>query len=153
MYSQYTNRASLSTPVDRLRPKSYNERVKSLGDWLNSQFVEWQQHEGKRKELAEFAVYLGVHPVNLSRWMSGAAKTPSDENIVTLAAKLGPEIYDVLGLPRPDERLGKIIEVWGRLSEAEREALAERAEQAAGAEGDSGDEPTAAVYEGVGKGK
>ena len=48
-----------------------------------------------------------------------------------LASKLGPEIYDVLGLARPDPRLQAIIAYWGRIPDPVKLELVERAERAA----------------------
>lgn len=53
---------------------------------------------------------------------------PQGENIRKLADKLGLEVYDVLGLPRPDPDLFAIEQVWDVLTPEIRRALRQEAE-------------------------
>lgn len=64
--------------------------------------------------MADFARFLGVESTTLSNWVNGGRR-PTGKYILLLASKLGPEIYDVLGMPRPDSRLQRIIANWGRI--------------------------------------
>lgn len=70
-----------------------------FGKWLNKKFSDWRGET--RKGVTDFAAYIGVsHPV-MSNWLNGKSKKPpSPENIGKLADKY-PDVYDVLGLPRP----------------------------------------------------
>lgn len=70
-------------------------------NWLFNEFLEWQKKEGSRKPQARFAKYLGVKPSTFSMWITGK-QDPDPYNADKIAAKLGPEIYDLLGLARPD---------------------------------------------------
>jgi transcriptional regulator with XRE-family HTH domain len=64
--------------------------------------------------LDKFAEYIGVSRPLISYWLKGTI--PSLENVQILANKFGPEVYDVLGLPRPNPYLQKINQVFERLS-------------------------------------
>jgi len=93
-------------------------KQKAINKWLQSQFLEWQMQEGELKKLIEFAEYLGVSQSNLSRWINGQAN-PTGGNVAVLASRLGLEIYDILGLPRPHPTLQKIIAAWGEMEEGD----------------------------------
>lgn len=85
-----------------------------LSEWLNMRFLDWQRSEGKRKTIAEFASYLDVSQASLSDWLRGKY-APKGQNLAKIAEKLGYEIYDVLGIPRPlpaelDEKINDLIQ-------------------------------------------
>lgn len=87
----------------------------SVEDWLSRKFLEWEREQGSRKTAVEFAEYLGVSQPSLSSWMSGRY-APKGKNLSRLAEKLGYDIYDALGLPRPtsndlDENTEKLVRV------------------------------------------
>ena len=71
--------------------------------WLNKKFLEWQNQQGEPMDQQDFARYLGIRPTTYSGWINGNVP-PSNDNLRRVAAKLGYEIYDVLGMPRPTER-------------------------------------------------
>jgi len=71
-----------------------------VAEWLNTKFLEWEQAEKKRKTLGQFAEYLGVSRISLSDWLSGKY-VPKVQNLGRIAEKLGYEIYDIMGMPRP----------------------------------------------------
>jgi hypothetical protein len=100
-----------------------------VGEWLEMKFLEWQTQEGQRKTIGEFAIWIGVHRVSLSRWMNTEnLPDPSDTAVDKIGDKLGPEIYDLLEVPRPDPRLREIIKAWGSLPENIKNDLLKRAE-------------------------
>lgn len=96
--------------------------------FLEAKFLEWQQSMGGRRSVSEFAKWIGVKQSSVSMWWTGA-NVPSSENVKRLADKLGLEVYDYLGIPRPDPNLHYIQQGWGRLSEKERIALREQTEK------------------------
>ncbi len=57
-------------------------------------------------------------------------QTPGPASLPRIAAKLGPEIYDLLGLPRPDPDLQAVISNWGRLSDETKAEIAAAIERA-----------------------
>lgn len=84
----------------------------AIAEWLNLKFLSWEQSEGRRKTLGEFAEYLGVSRISLSDWINGKY-APKAQNIGKLAERLGLEIYDLVGIPRPlpQQMDSKIIEL------------------------------------------
>ena len=70
-------------------------------EWFLQKFREWELKTSRKQTESAFAKYLGVKPPTLNRWTNGNA-TPQGENLRLLARKLGPEVYDILGLVRPD---------------------------------------------------
>ena len=95
--------------------------------WINRKFVEWQAAQGKRKTVEEFAIYLGISRPLLNMWMNGNKK-PGRENINLLSEVFGNEIFDVLGLPRPNPYLQRVNRVWEFLPESIQQRIAEEAE-------------------------
>lgn len=79
----------------------------TLKDWLNLKFNDWEKTQGRSQSYYAFARYLQVSQSGLSQWMTGGS-IPAGEDLLNLASKLGPEIYDVLGLPRPNAEVQRI---------------------------------------------
>jgi transcriptional regulator with XRE-family HTH domain len=98
-----------------------------FSDFLDVQFLAWQQREGRRKTMKEFSEYLGIKQSTISMWYSG--QSPNPESLRVLAAKLGPEVYDALDLERPDPDLAYITQQWENLDPATRRQLREQAEK------------------------
>lgn len=97
--------------------------------WLESKFIDWLVQEGKRrKTLSAFAASMGVSQSMMTRYMNGTVR-PTGDNIRKIAEKLGPEIYDLLGLGRPDEETQVLVRVFGRLNPAYRTRLLAFAQQ------------------------
>lgn len=103
-------------------------RLPSFDTWLEEQYLLWQQRQGKRTSLAQFAKYLGISAALLSHYMNGIRK-PSEENVKKLADRLNPDIYDILGLQKPDSKLQFISRNWDRLSAQQQESLLEGMER------------------------
>jgi transcriptional regulator with XRE-family HTH domain len=94
--------------------------------FLEMKFLDWQQREGGRKTVAEFAKYLGVKQSTVSMWWT-SNNTPRDDGIIrNLAFKLGVEVYDVLGLDRPDADLLYMQQHWDEISTEDRRAIRDR---------------------------
>lgn len=90
----------------------------SLPEWLNRKFLEWQMENG-RATAEDFAENLGIKPAIFSHYMNGR-RTPRGENLYKLAEKLGYEIYDILGYPRPSSSSRILRELWEKLPESEK---------------------------------
>lgn len=101
----------------------------AVGNWLEEQFLAWQHGLKKKQTMTAFADYLGVGRDTLNKWVSGA-RLPTGESVDMLASKLGPEIYDLLGIPRPDPLLKIVIEKWGQLPDEVRTEIAEFVQRA-----------------------
>ena len=79
----------------------------TVKDWLNQKFVEWERTQGGRQSYYAFARFLGVSQSGLGMWMTGSSM-PGGDDLIALADKLGPEVYDVLGLPRPNADVQRV---------------------------------------------
>ena len=90
---------------------------KAFEEWLNNKFFEWEMNQGERKNISEFAEYLNVSPGALGHWMNGL-RQPTGDNVERIAGKLGPQIYDFLGLARPDPQLQELTSIWHQLDQS-----------------------------------
>lgn len=73
----------------------------TVKDWLNQKFSEWEKAQGRSQSYYAFARYLEVSQSGLSQWMIGNG-APGGDDLTNIGKKLGVEIYDVMGLPRPN---------------------------------------------------
>ena len=96
--------------------------------FLDRKFLEFQQGQGGRRTVAEFAAFIGVKQSTLSIWWNSGSE-PSGESVRLLAEKLGLEVYDVLELDRPDEDLYYIQQHWDDLTPELRRSLRVQAEK------------------------
>ena len=103
-------------------------KYRALTAFLLAQMQLWESAQGKRTTLQGFADHLGVSQPLLSIWLKGDTK-PSPEKVELLAAKLGNEIYEVLGLPKPDPDLTRLNQIWPHIPEAMRRSIVKQAEQ------------------------
>jgi len=94
---------------------------------LERKFLEWQIEVG-RKSQADFADLLGVKRTSLTMWMNGS-HLPDMESAKKLSNVLGPEIFDLLDLPRPNPYLQKINQLFERLSPEQQKKIAEDVER------------------------
>jgi|GEM_PF-6379234 len=89
--------------------------------WLDSKFREWRaQQLSRRAGITQFAEYLGVSRNTLNNWML-KGQTPAGENVQRIAEKFGLEIYDLLGLQRPDPKLQAVIRNWSEAPDTDKE--------------------------------
>lgn len=72
----------------------------TVATWLNDQFLTWMNQEQEHKTITAFAEYLEVDRNLLGQWLNGRI-VPSNANVIRIANKFGPEIYDLLEWPRP----------------------------------------------------
>ncbi len=96
--------------------------------WLEQKYLEWQGERGKRATLAQFADHLGISAPLLSHYLNGLRK-PTADNVRKLAQRLGPEVYEILGLQDPDPKLRFIARNWGRLTSEQQQQLLAAAEK------------------------
>jgi transcriptional regulator with XRE-family HTH domain len=98
-----------------------------FSQFLEKKFLEWQIKQGRRTTLKEFSKQIGVSRAAISLWLNGE-RTPDLINIQKLAEVFGFDVYDALGLPRPNPYLQKINQIFERLSPEHQQRLAEDAE-------------------------
>jgi plasmid maintenance system antidote protein VapI len=95
---------------------------KDLAKWMEGKFIQWMAQTGERHTVTEFAEWLGIARPVVSRYLSGD-RVPTGNNVDKIADRLGPEIYDLLGLQRPDPLLQEIQANWDILTDEEREQI------------------------------
>jgi len=94
--------------------KSYSMymTIDPFTDELTKDYLEWQYKQGVKMDVKEYAKYLGIHRVTMSRLMTGSLK-PSKGMLFRIAQKTGnPRYYDFAGAPRPDPLLSSINQNW-----------------------------------------
>lgn len=82
---------------------------------------------GRPASQAEYATWLGISPNTLTRLINGQS-LPTLENMIPIAQRLGPEVYDICGVPRlayDDQEFRTLMDVWYAMSKAERVKLVE----------------------------
>jgi transcriptional regulator with XRE-family HTH domain len=77
-----------------------------IGKWIWKKYLDWLAEGGYRSQ-AEFARSLQIDNTVLNHYINGR-RLPTGDNIEKLA-KLGPEIYDLLGLVRPDPKIQALL--------------------------------------------
>lgn len=100
-----------------------------FSEWINAKFMEWCGTQ--RRTISEFADYLGVKQPSVSKWMKKGGPVPDMSSVLKIASKLGPEVYDVVGINRPGHENPFDSLPAGfrrRLAEADREILRRRAQ-------------------------
>lgn len=109
-----------------------NEEKSPFALFLEEKYREWSiaQIKGgnRRVSVSAFSEKLGIHPATFSNWINGN-RTPGEDSIVLLAIELGPEIYDSLGMERPDPLLAAFETIYGQLTDRQKLALYEQAAQ------------------------
>ncbi|KAA3646158.1 MAG: XRE family transcriptional regulator [Chloroflexi bacterium] len=71
-----------------------------VSKWLNTKYRDWINETEEIKSRKELAKYLNVDYTLLTRWLTGSV-LPGNDNVIKLANKFGPEIYDLLGWEKP----------------------------------------------------
>jgi transcriptional regulator with XRE-family HTH domain len=103
------------------------QREKStFSKWLETTYLDWQRKRGGRVLQNEFAEWLGISKQLLSQYLNGRS-APTEERIDQLAEKLGPEVYDVLGLRRPDGKLNELLRVYDAATPEQKDEIIRQA--------------------------
>jgi transcriptional regulator with XRE-family HTH domain len=110
-------------------------------DLLDRAFLEYRIKQTRQRlsvSLNSFASFLDFSPPIVNMWLSGN-RLPSQANVERLIPKLvellDVGVYDILGLPRPDQNLQRLTQAWPHIPVPFQQLLAEQAEKYA-AEGE-----------------
>ena len=102
---------------------------------LDRAFLEYRIRQTRQRlsvSLNSFAGFLDFSPPIVNMWLNGD-RLPSQVNVERLVPKLVElldlEVYDILGLPRPDQNLQHLTQVWSRIPVEFQQLLAEQAEK------------------------
>jgi len=71
--------------------------------YIKQEYFKWEQEQGEPCTVTDFARWLGVSQQSMSAWMKGLYNPRKLEDIAKLKNKLGPEVFNVLGLGLPAE--------------------------------------------------
>lgn len=107
------------------------ENNTSFQDFLNDEFIKWMVKDRRARSQNDFARYLEVSAASLSQWMSGT-REPAGDNIHKLGDKLGPRVYEILGLPPMmprDPGVMFIAKLWPRLNDDQKQRILDVAEE------------------------
>lgn len=109
--------------------KSELQNIKeAFAMWLEINFLEWQADIKKRASLQDFADHIGYSRPLISLWLGGQ-RLPTEEGIARLAELFGPEIYDIMGLNRPDPDLQRLSKIWKHIPDNIRQSIVQQGEQ------------------------
>lgn len=99
--------------------------------FVEKKFLEWMLKEGGIRTQAQFAAHLGISQSGLNNYMNGKVEKPDIEVVIKLADedKLGPEIYEVLGMERPERGVSELQEAYESVPEESREEFLEMIEK------------------------
>lgn len=100
--------------------------------WFQEKYYQWVQSQPGEENFRAFCDLLGYPPSQVSHWLEGKT-TPQEAQLLSIASVVGIEVYDVLGLQKPDPEILGIFNSFphlagdfrGKLAEAISEAEAE----------------------------
>jgi hypothetical protein len=78
-------------------------------EWIEKKYLEWRGNSyGHDRTQEDFADYIGVSQSLMNQWMrpkkgKKTKKPTAQKTISRLVAKYGNEVYEVLGIPPPDD--------------------------------------------------
>jgi hypothetical protein len=91
-----------------------------VAQWLEGKFQAWRAAQtGHRAGVTQFALYIGISRDDLNNYLLKGVR-PEAERLEKIGQALGWEIYDLVGLPRPDPQLRAVTEAFQRLPAAQR---------------------------------
>jgi transcriptional regulator with XRE-family HTH domain len=73
-----------------------------------------------RASIREFSRWLDINQAQITQWMNGKGR-PGIVSARKLAMKLGPEIYDILDLPRPPKAIHELQSTYQTIPQEERQ--------------------------------
>jgi len=103
-----------------------DEKLNRLQEYLTEEHIGYMQERKRKVTDSKFAKYLGVSTASYNQWVNGN-RMPSYDNVIKIAARLGPEIFDIMGYDRiavsnnPDIML--IVDSWRYLDNETREQI------------------------------
>ena len=110
------------------------EKLTKFQEFLVDEFFKYQNRKHRRRvSETEFAKFLGVKVASYNAWINGV-RLPDYANAVKLASRLGPQVFDILGMERVsvsrDPQTMYILDHWSELdAETKTEILEHIAEE------------------------
>lgn len=82
--------------------------------WFKREYNRWRRSQGSEEDFLAFCALFGSEPVTVISWIQGEA-VPKDAEVLCIAGVLGTEVYQLLGLAKPDMELLQIFNSFGHL--------------------------------------
>lgn len=111
-------------------------KKQQLAEFLEAKFLAWEKETGSRQTLTAWAEHLGISKGLLSNYRK-AQRLPKVKTVELLARKLGPEIYDILGMQRQylgDKLWNVLVQYWPTTPNEIKHRIAEQVEKYAAKE-------------------
>lgn len=103
------------------------KKTTELGEYLDSQFLKWRRTTpGERGSFAEWSRKIKINENVLKSYINRGS-LPDERMVAVLVDRFGEIIYEKSDAFPPDPRLRRIAKVWWRISDAEKEEIAEMA--------------------------
>jgi len=90
--------------------------------YLENYYLDWQKEHG-RSSIRKFSKWLGIHYSLIDQWMNGKGGKPGPKNLAKLSLKIGPEVYDLLNIPRPLLSYRRLVAIYDDLPLEEQIAI------------------------------
>jgi SOS-response transcriptional repressor LexA len=92
-----------------------------FSEWLTRKYIDWRGDAiGHERTVNDFAAWIGVSQPLVSQHMKKGGKIPENhKTIKKYVDRFGPEVYDILGLPRVGQSVGITIPLLGRINAGE----------------------------------
>lgn len=82
-----------------------------FSDWITKKYIEWRGDSiGRDSTIKAYSASLKVAQSSLTEWMTGVSKPKHKSTIDKLVRRYGYEVYDALGIPRPEIELDPDIQ-------------------------------------------
>lgn len=88
--------------------------MSKFADWFNRQYKRWVRSQPGEEDFLGFCSLLGYPPATVLDWLEGEA-TPQGPQVLSIAGLFGLKVYQILGLPEPDEELVNIYKSFSNL--------------------------------------
>lgn len=106
------------------------EMTKATKAFFEKHYRLWRNDQDRGKDTQGlYADYLDVKLDTLKNWINRGT-TPSRDMAPQIAIKCDFEIYDLLGMPRPDPLLQIVMRGWERVPDAVQKEIVETIERA-----------------------
>jgi hypothetical protein len=80
------------------------DEMSNFADWLNRAYKRWCKTQPGEEDFLGFCDYIGVEPWKVLEWMRGVSE-PQNGEVLCLAGIFGVDVFNILGLAKPDLEL------------------------------------------------
>ena len=91
--------------------------------WFNRAYKRWSRSQAGEEDFIAFCDLLGYPPYKVLGWIHGES-LPEEPEVLSIAGIFGTDVYEVLGLPKPEPQLLKIYKSFTHLTGENRGKIA-----------------------------